>query len=105
MQGVKKCDLLCPIIFNILADVIIRHWEIVVYGGDSDIELFVRVVQNLNALFYTDDVILAYPCTASMQEALEVLVDLFDRLELSTNVEKTVIMVCQLCRTVGRQSE
>ena len=62
-------------------------------------------MQKLSALFYMDDGILASPRLARLKEALDFLAKLFDRMKLCMNVEKTVGMVCQSCRTTYSQLE
>ena len=66
-----------------------------VAGEDSDPDGLGRAVQWLAALFYTDDGLLASLKLDCLQEALDVLTILFDRVGIQTNVKKTVGMVCQ----------
>ena len=56
------------------------------------------------ALFYTYDVMIASTWPAKMQEALDVMMCLFGRFVLWNKGEKTVGMVCQMCRTANIQS-
>ena len=51
------------------------------------------------AHLYTDDGLLASPWTVRLQEALDILTCLLDRLGMRINVENTVDMVCQPFRT------
>ena len=52
-------------------------------------------------LLYVDDGILASPWPARMQEVLDVLTEIFDRVGLRMNMEKMVGMVFQPFWTVG----
>ena len=67
-------------------------------------ESFGREVQKLAALLYADGGLLVSTCMARIQEALEVLMVLFGRVGLQTNMEKAVVIVFQKFRTVGIQS-
>ena len=87
-----------------VVDAFICHWATVVAGEDVVPEVLGRALQKLASLFYMDYGLLALPWPSRIQEALDVLTGLFDRVGLWTYVEKTVGMVCQPCSTVGIQS-
>ena len=53
------------------------------------------------ALFYADDVMVAWSDPGWLQGAFNTLVGLFDRVGLRTNVGKTVGMVCHPCKAEG----
>ena len=74
-------------------------------GEEAGPEEFGRAVQNLATLFYADGGLLASPRPVRIQETMDVLTGLFDRVGMRTNVDKTVGMVCQPCHTSGRQFE
>ena len=84
-----------------VVNLVINHWSTVVTWEDTGPEYFGRAMQNLDAVFYADDGLPTSPQPDRLQEALEVIMGLFCRVVLWTNVDKTVVMVCQLCRTVG----
>lgn len=48
----------------------------------------------VDAGFYADDGILASPLNEDLQDALDILVELFERVELRTNVTKTKAINC-----------
>ena len=48
-----------------------------------------------------DDGIISYTRLAITQRVFGVLMDIFDRVGLHTNVGNTVNMVCQLCKKIG----
>ena len=62
-------------------------------------------MQKLPDIFYTDDRLLAVSRLARLQESLDVLMGLFYWVGLRVNINKTVGMVCQICRNSGIQSE
>ena len=103
--GVVKINPLSSTISNMVVDTVIRHWATVVDWEDLGTEGFGRAVGNLAALFYTDDIILAYLRLSRLQEALDVLTGLFGRVGLRYNVYNMVNMVCQLCRTAVSKFE
>ena len=53
------------------------------------------------ALFYADDDMIALSDPRWLQGAFNILVGLFDRVGLRTNVGKTVGMVCRPCQAGG----
>ena len=94
-RGVTQSELISLTILNMVVDVVIRHWEMVVAGEDAVPEGFCREVQKLASLFYVDESLLASPHPDRLQEALNILPGLFYRIVLLTNMDKTVGMVCQ----------
>ena len=68
-------------------------------------EGFRRVVQSPAALFNEDSRLLTSLWLARIQEDLELLKGLLDRVGLWTKVDNTVGMVCQPCRNAGSQAE
>ena len=66
---------------------------------------FGRAVQIPAAIFYADDGLLASLRLVRIQEVPEVLMGLFGRFGLRTNVDKLVDMTFQPCCTDARQSE
>ena len=71
----------------------IFHGVALVAGEESGLDGFRQEVQLLAAFFYADDSLLASPRISWIQEDMDVLAGLFDRVCLHTNVEKTVVMV------------
>ena len=92
-REVMQVSPLSPTIFNIVVDTAIQHWEMVVVGEDAGPEGFWRAVQNLFALFCAEDRLLSSPQPARLQEVLDALTVLFDRLGLRTNVNNIVVVV------------
>jgi len=94
-RGVTQGDIISPTIFNIVCDAIIRQWlNAVSDDGRDPVEgVGLRVIDRA-AMFYADDGLLASRSASWLQEALEVLTDLFERVGLRTNTTKTVAMTC-----------
>ena len=88
-------------IFNMVVDTVIHHSSTMMAGKATGPEVFGRVVQNLSALFYVDDRLLDSLQPSRLQKKLDVLMGLFNRAGIKTNVGKTVGMICQLFHTPG----
>ena len=59
----------------------------------------------LAAIFYADYRLLASPRPARLQKDLGILMGLLNRVGLRTNVNKTVVIICQLCCIDYQQSK
>ena len=57
-----------------------------------ELEIFGRVVQRLEVLFYDNDVIIPFPWKSQLQEALGVLAGIFGQVGLSTKLAKMLGM-------------
>jgi len=93
-RGVTQGDITSPAIFNVIADAVIRHWLTIVSEVASDASD--GVGQNITeraAMFCADDGFVGSPNKQWLQDAFEVLVDLFARVGLKNNAEKTKVMV------------
>jgi hypothetical protein len=92
-RGVTQGDVISPMIFNIVVDCVIRYWfhclsldPLTVNADDS--------IPEVSAGFYADDGVLAGHDPDQLQSSLDLLVELFERVGLSTSVSKTKTMVC-----------
>ena len=79
-----------------VVDLVINHLSTVITWEDTGQEYFGRAVQNLAAVFYADDGLPTSPQPDRLNEALEVIMGLFCTVGQWTNVDKTVLVVCQL---------
>ena len=61
-------------------------------------------VRELMAIFYADDAILASRDPVALQKALDIIVELFERVGLRTNTSKTKVMTCVLGKIRTRLS-
>ena len=67
---------------NLAVNMFIYHWATMVTGENASPEEFGREVQKLDALLYADDKLLTSPHMARMQEALDILLELFNRVDM-----------------------
>jgi len=92
-RGVTQGGLLSSLMFNVCVDAVIREWlhqtlgEAAARDGLGD-----QVAKKLVA-FYVDDGLIASRDPAWLQESLDVLIGLFERIGLFTNAAKTKVMV------------
>ena len=104
-RGVTQGDPLSPTIFNVVVDVVVRHWvTLEVEEADMRGERG-REGRHQVALFYADDGMLVSSDPQWLQWAFTQLVGLFDRVGLNTNTGKTVGMTCRPCTAAGNRSE
>ena len=104
-RGVTQGDSLSPTIFNVVVDVVVRHWvyEMVdSVGGQGGRR---REGRHQSSIFYMDDSIIASSDLGWLQGAFSTLVGMFDWLGLSKNAGKTAGMVCRPCQAEGTQLE
>ena len=88
-----------------VVDAVICHWVTLVAGEEAEPDVFGWAVQWLLAFFYADDGLPSSPRPARIQEALDVLMGLFNWVFIQTNIYRTVGMVLQRCYIVGRHLE
>jgi hypothetical protein len=82
-------------LFNILVDAVAREWlQILQDESELEEEAIELLLATFFAIFYVDDAYLASRDPDFLQQALDVLVDLFARVGLETNVKKTQTMIC-----------
>ena len=93
-RGVTQGGPVSPKIFNIMVDAIVREWIRQILGDDAAAEGYGDAIRLLLAIFYADDGYIASRSEQQLQEALDILVDLFGRVGLRTNVQKTKGMTC-----------
>ena len=88
-------------IFNVVVDTVIWHWFSVVTPMegvlDPETEGFLQKIQWMTAYFYAGDGLLASTWEKQLQRSFNVLMELFYRVGMHTNVGKMVSMVCQPC--------
>ena len=75
--GVRQGDILSPMIFNIMMDAVIRHWESEEQEEDRNVQ------------FYADDGLLCGPEGPELQRALDFFATSFESLGLKMNAKKT----------------
>jgi hypothetical protein len=82
-------------LFNILVEAIVREWiwQLWADGEYKEHELLEFMVAFF-AIFYLGNEYLTSRDARFLQQALEILVDLFERVGLQTNTSKTQIKIC-----------
>ena len=100
-HGVTQGNPLSPTIFNMVVDTVIRHWVAVVGGPQegSILEGLGTSIQDLLALFYAYDVLVASPESTHLQEVFDALTGLFNHVGIQTNEGNTVGIEYMPCHT------
>ncbi|EJK57216.1 hypothetical protein THAOC_22766 [Thalassiosira oceanica] len=100
-RGVTQGGPLSPKIFNIMVGAIVRKWICqLLYKVREETELSDSVAEPLNtlsillALLYADNAYIASTSRRVVQDSMDILTELFDRVGLRTNTEKTKVMTC-----------
>ena len=104
-RSVKQGGPLFPTIFNVAIDAIIGHWLTVVTPTETDTGGLVLTIIDLAAYFYAKNGLVLSTQPERLQRYFDVLVGLFDRVSLCTNISKTVGMACHPCHAPGGMSE
>ena len=103
--GVTQGDPLSPIIFNVVVDVVVRHWVTGVIVDAEERGKLGKEGRHQADLFYKDNGMVASSDPRWIQGAFNTLVGLFDRVGLRTNVRKKFGMVCHPCQAEGNLLE
>ena len=82
-------------LFNIIIDAVVREWmRLMRETMDNSGGNLTGRIETLFAIFYIDDGRIALRDAEFLQEALDMLVETFKRVGLTTNMKKTQAMVC-----------
>ena len=87
-----------------MVDTILRHLVGLVMESKAVPDSFVYTVAEEAVLFYADNGLISYTNPVWFQWVLGVLIILFERVRLRTNIAKTVAMVCQPGPIAGQHS-
>ena len=93
-RGVTQGGPLSPRLFNVMVNAVVREWLRQVLGDESAKSGYGDHVRNFLALFYVDDGYIASQNKEQLQEALDILIGLFEHAGPVTNVTKTKAMTC-----------
>ena len=104
-RGVTQGEPLPPTIFNVVVDMVVRHWVTLEMAEAEKRGERGNKGRHKSALFYADDGMVASSDPRWLQWVFDTLVSLFERVGLRTNVGKTVSMVCRPFQAAGNQSE
>lgn len=104
-RGVTQGDIISPTIFNVVVDAVVRYWLQIVSENNLDaMEGMGSRVRTLLSMFYADDGIIATRSDQYLQQTLDCLVEIFLRIGLKTNTDKTKVMTCFPGHISGRIS-
>ena len=92
-QGVTQGDPISPTIFNMVIGAVLRHWIMVVVEEEAGPDGFGRAVRILVVFFYTKGGLLESTRVEKLQQACGALADLFGRVDINTNIQKTVCTI------------
>jgi hypothetical protein len=82
-------------LFSIVVVTVIHEWMRLMYKTIDDAEgHLAKLIQGLFAVFYVDDSYIASCNAEFLQEALDILVEMFKHVGFATNTKKTQVMVC-----------
>jgi hypothetical protein len=93
-RGVTQGGPVSPRLFNIMVDAIVREWFRQVFGDEVARDGVGEAVRLFIALFYVDDGWIASRDPEQLQHSFGILIGLFERVGLFTNVDKTKAMIC-----------
>ena len=88
-----------------VVDAVVRYWVAVTVEGSEERGERGQYSRHKSAPFYADYGMVTLSDPRWLQGEFSTLVRLFDRVDLLTNVGKTVGMVCRPCQAAGTQSE
>ena len=104
-NNVTRGGPLSPTIFNVVVDVVHRHWVSVAAAtervAEPGTEGIGQDIQLLTKYLYADDGLLASPWKTRLQWAFNVMTELFGRAGMRTDVVKMVNMARKPCRVIG----
>jgi hypothetical protein len=103
-RGTTQGDIVSPTIFNIVVDAIVRAWYHSNAMNNPHPRQRETVWTDLASIFYADDGNIYCLCARTLQAATDCIVDLFARMGLLTNAEKTKAMVCMPGKAITRIS-
>jgi hypothetical protein len=104
-RGVTQGDPMSPTIFNIVVDAVVRQWLSQVCNDAVAMNGLDYEVGEKCVLFYADDGLVAAMDKGWVQESFDTLINLFERVGLRTNTQKTKAMICTPGHISGRQSD
>ena len=104
-RGGTQGNLPPPTVFNMVLNYVIQNWVMVVALTEAGAEGIRDIIQELAVFFHADYGLVAPPQPERLQRVFNVLIDLFERVSLRTNVRKLSSMELLTCYIPGRLSE
>jgi hypothetical protein len=93
-QGVTQGGPLSSLMFNVCVDCVIREWLHQVMGDNVAREGVGDAVRNQCIAFFVDDGLVSARCPVWLQFPFDILTQLFKRIGLLANADKTKVMIC-----------
>ena len=87
-QGVTQGGPFSPHILNAMVDTIVQEWLRQIVGAEAAQLEYDNFVKVFLALFDVDDAIIAHQNPVWLQESLDIMIKLFERVRLCTNTPK-----------------
>jgi hypothetical protein len=103
--SLRGADPVSPTIFNIVVDAVVRQWLSQVCSNAVVMDGLDYEVGEKCVLFYADHGLVGAMDKDWVQESFDTLINLFERVGLRTNTQKTKAMICTLGHISGRQSD
>jgi hypothetical protein len=97
-RGVTQGGPLSLLMFNLCVDAVVREWLHQTLGDDAARQGIGDEVAKWMVAFYIDDGLVASWDPVWLQSSFNILVGLFERIELFTNAAKKKVMMCMLGR-------
>jgi hypothetical protein len=94
-RGVTQSGPLLAKLFNVMVDAVVREWfqvlreESELEGGELG-----KMMDALFAIFYVDNACIVARYPIFLQQAIDGLVSMLERVGLKTNITKTKAMIC-----------
>ena len=102
LWGVTQRVPLSSNLFNVILEMVVRHWMIILVEGSAVPEVFNCTVHPISAFFYTNDRLLVLNQPECLQWEFYILVGIFELLGLNMNVKNMGIMVFQLFHVTSK---
>jgi hypothetical protein len=93
-RGITQGGPLSSLMFNVCVNAIVREWLYQMLDEDIARDGIGDRVAKILVAFYIDDGRIASQDPVWLQESFNILIGLFERIGLFTNVSKTKVMIC-----------
>jgi hypothetical protein len=85
---------LSSLMFNVCVDCVIWEWLHQAMGDNVAWEGVGDVARNQCIAFFVDDGLVSTRCPVWLQSSFDILTQLFERISLLVNADKTKVMIC-----------